>query len=587
MSAVFGQATTESTVNPFEALHTGRARLPSVDAIQAELSRRDLGTFVRRFWHVLEHSNQLDWNWHIELLCQTLMQLSRRELRGAAICVPPGTLKSTLVSVLWPAWEWLPGNWPDVRGLYVAGTQKVSYRDAWKTRTLLDSPEYERDRRLLATANGSDDWTLSVDQNQKHHFENNLGGGRYAVTVGQRITGLRGSKVVVDDPYDVDQVLQGDSERIAERMKEVVTWYDKKLYSRRNDLRSDPILIIMQRLHPNDLAGVVMDRKQDGWRHLVLPLEYDPEIAIPEDKRTTAGEVLDPIRFPPHVVEETKARLGDQYSAQYGQRPLAASGGMYKSEWFKRMFHWIGEGWRTMQVQGHLPEFHRRIVAVDCANKAKELSDYTVFGHWGQCHEHNLYRLNQWRDKLDFPNLLRMACAIIESEQPDVFVCEEAGNGIALIPMLREIYPGLTVVGIVPKGEKVVRASNSTHWWSSGRVFVPDEACPWRVTYVEEHCKFPNGLNDDQVDETSLALNWFHENRALFRYRAMVGGVLISDTGDIRNPVHIAEAASLPLHHMVDLVSAPKDLGGYRQREPDDGGGALWGALRPALGLDQ
>lgn len=565
----------------FEDIHSGKARLPSVEALRAERMRRDFKFFVKEMWSVIDPA-KLEWNWHMDVICDALMKISHRTLKGLVIAVPPGTSKSILVSVLHPAWEWLPGNWPESQSMYLSGTGTVCNRDSGKCRTVLESEEYQQVANLLAEVNGSRMWTLTVDQNQKTWFTNTLNGSHQAVSLGQRYTGLRGTKLVVDDPADVEEVLMGSSERIAERMAEIVEAYDKKLLSRRNDLRSDPIVIIAQRLHCFDLPGVVMSRNEPGYQHIVLPLEYDPDIAVPEDPRRVPGEVLDKVRFTPVVVEDIRRKLQEQYHAQYNQRPVPAEGGMFKLDWFKRTYKWVGDqpgerGYVLAQQMrpAILPRFHRRILSVDCANKAKELSDPTVFSLWGQDDVQDVYLLAITKDKLAFPALYKMTQKLIRFHDPDVFICEDQGNGIALIPMIQEMFPGLTTVPIPAVKEKDIRASNTTHWWEAGRVHVPDDNSPFMVSYREEHLLFPNGDNDDQVDSTSQALQYLHDHRSLFRHRVIVGDTLIEATGDPDRPNMIYEPERGRFVHVLDHCNQPEN---YRQKSADQGA-LMWGAL--------
>lgn len=523
-------------------LRSGKAALPSMAALKAERRRRSLSAFVKHYWHVLEGDLKLEWNWHHEEICKVLEQTARREIRGFVISVPPGSLKSGLVSVMYPAWSWLPGNWPNRKTMYFSGTERVSVRDALKTRLILDSEEYKADCELLAQSSGFSNWEMSDDQNQKQHFINTLHGSRYALTVGQKVTGLRGDEIIIDDPLDVEEVTKGSADRIQERMMEVLDWYDKKLSTRVNDPRSDPFGVIAQRLHEQDLPGILIDRKKEGdkIKYLIFPLEYDPEIAVPEDPRTVAGEILDPARFTPEVIAKLKTSLGDQYEPQCNQRPLPAAGGMFKPEWFDVdgdpddkptiRYPWKGHSWRMRQEMGILPRFHRIVMSVDCANKGKELSDPSVFSLWGQDAAQDLWLLTVIKDKLDYPDLLRLTTALCIDNRPDRLLIENHGNGIALIPSIKEIVKGQSVVSIETHNvSKDIRASNTTHWWADRRIHIPDKSCPWIDAYIKEHLRFPKARRDDQVDSTSQALTWMHEDRAIFVHRMMGGGELMEN----------------------------------------------------------
>lgn len=452
-------------------------------------------------------------------------------LAGTAL-VP--THNSLMVSVLWPAWEWLPGNSPNELSLFVSAALTLSTRDSLRMRNVVDALEYKEVKRLLCESNGDPDWEIRRSQKSKDNFQNTLGGGRLSITVGQKAIGLRGSKVVIDDPIDLKDVLRGSSERISERMKEIADYYDKKLYTRRNQMATDPVVLIMQRVSDGDLAGVFIERKTPGWMYIVLPAEFDPELACPQDIRTKRGELLDPVRLSAQVLSEARALMHEQYSAQYNQRPVPAEGGMFKKAWFDfacLSYPWVGEGYRR---NPYVAKLHRRVLFMDTANKAKETSDPTVIELWGQDDLQNAWLLNQWREQLAFPDLLKSSIRIIEAERPDAVVIEENGSGIQLIPMLKEQFPGLSIFGIprLPDDAKDIRASNTTHWWESGRVRIPQDSCPFSVLYRDEHLRFPHGKNDDQVDCTATALQWFHDHRSLFRHRVIIDGQVIEANPD-------------------------------------------------------
>lgn len=494
--------------------------------VRAERCRRDLRVFVQEFWDEVE-PRPLVWNWHMDVICQALMDVSYGRTQNLAICVPPGSSKSLLVSVLWPAWEWLPGNWPAGRNLFASKSKNVALRDSMRCRDVLKCDKYEAFKHLLAAAHGTVEWTFAGDQDSKNLFKNSSMGFRQLTTVGAKATGLRGDRLVVDDPYDVDEVIKGTSERIGERMRETWDWWDLKMASRLNDQANGSRVVIMQRLHQDDLVGQLQKREPEKWRFIVLPMEYDPDLAVPEDPRTMPGELLFPRLFPQSFVEAKKLSEDGrgQYSAQYQQRPIPPEGGLFKAAWFSTFYQWRPGHYKD---NPNLPRMRRTILSVDCANKAKELSDYSVATLLGEDEHGYIYILDLWRDRVDFPDLLSNVQRLVAQWRPTVTLIEDAGNGQALIPMLRRSGLRASIIAIIPTQAKDIRASNTTHYWQSGRVVLASGA-PFIQQFINEHKAFmpPSSSKDDQVDSMSQGLNWLSENQQTFVHRIAVGGAII------------------------------------------------------------
>lgn len=567
----------------------------SPEAIAAERCRRDLKRFVREFWEVVEPGRPLLWNWHIDVICDVIQRCARNcgldvpaDERNAIITVPPGSAKSLLVSVLAAAWKWLPGNWPHRRSLYVSKTSRVSIRDSLRARDILRSDKYQAYQRILEVANAGNaafrPWDMSEDQDTKGLFKNSLGGFRQALTVGAQITGSRGDEIVIDDPYDVDEVIKGSPERIRERMAEALDFYDFKLSSRLNDQARGSTVLIMQRLHEEDLVGVFLKREKGKYKHVNIPMEYEPQDACPEDPRVIPGALFFPQLFPQSFVDEKKQkdRLG-QWSAQYQQRPVPAEGGLFKLDWFKNEYPFVAGHWRNNH---HLPKFDRVGISADCAVKAKKLSDPSVFQVWGEDAHGMHYLLHQWRGRVDFPELCKVAASLVQAHQPDVMLVEEAGNGVALIGVLRELIPQLSVVGIVPSSneDKVMRASNSTHFWEAGRVWIPADPSPFVGEWRDEHQSFPFGSHDDQVDTTSQWLNWSHANRKRFVHRAALGGVILEE------PIRQGDRTIVHLQQVVTTLRAELQNGQpaepMEQRLAQAQRQSFWSEVRGRIGDD-
>ena len=259
-------------------------------------------------------------------------------------------------------------------------------------------------------------------------------------------------------------------------------------------------MIIMQRLHEDDLVGHVL--KQEGWDLVSFPAiaEADEEhrVDTPIGRRRfvrRAGEALQPDRELLATLEQVRATLGAyNFAGQYQQTPAPAGGGMVKEAWFQRY------------EPASLPtSFDQIIQSWDTANKPTELADYSVCTTWG-VKGPRFYLLNVFRKKLAYPDLKR---AVVEQRalfDRSVILIEDKASGTQLIQEL--IEGGLSMVTrCKPDGDKIMRLHAQTATIENGFVHLPREAC-WLGDYVHELIIFPAGRFDDQVDSTSQALAW-------------------------------------------------------------------------------
>lgn len=289
-------------------------------AIERELCRRSLADFAKRAWHVLEPATPLKWGWALDAICAHLEAVTDGRINRLLMNVPPGTMKSLLTGVIWPAWEWGPRGVPQSRFLGTAHKQDLAVRDSMKCRRLIQSDWYQSL------------WPMPLvsDQNAKTKFENEATGFREAMAF-TSMTGSRGDRVVLDDPLSADDANSDAALRAAELT------FTEALPSRVNNDRS-AIVVIMQRLHERDTSGIILDRKLP-YVHLCLPMRFEPDrrcvTPIFTDPRTQDGELLFPERFSEAQVTDLERTMGSYASAgQLQQRPSPRGGGMFRRDWF-------------------------------------------------------------------------------------------------------------------------------------------------------------------------------------------------------------------------------------------------------------
>ncbi len=481
-----------------------------------------LASFIRHTWHVLEPANRLAWNWHIDVICAELEHVTSEHAAGRGvdlvICIPPGHAKSLIASVFWPAWQWL--RRPSERTLHFANDDDLVKRDSRRTRDLIVSAEYGALQSIVAREGVAPRlsaaleaagvprlavWGMKYDQNEKANFENDYSGFRVCKGIRATVTGKRGDGLIIDDPYDAKEVVLGSPSTVARRMREVVETFDGVLSSRLNDQGSAYRVLIMQRLHAADLAGVLLTRP--GVRSVILPTEYDPDRADrhPSDPRTTHGELLFPAKFGAAVVAKRRSALGPRhYAAQDDQRPTVAGGRVFREAWFRRY---------TFDPQRQTPNgkpWDQVAVSVDCTFKGGDSSDFVVMQVWGR-QGTDRYLLDQVRERLTFTETFR-ALRAVARKWPIVrlILIEDKANGPAVIDALRAVLSG--VVPFDPgDASKQARAELAALDFEAGHVWIPADAFayPWIVEYVRELTEFPNAPHDDQVDATSqIILRW-------------------------------------------------------------------------------
>jgi predicted phage terminase large subunit-like protein len=336
---------------------------------------------------------------------------------------------------------------------------------------------------------------LSATRQAMAEFETTAQGCRLATSVGGVLTGRGADLIIIDDPLKPEEALSEAQRQAANE------WFDHTLYSRLNDKRSGAIVLIMHRLHEDDLAGHVL--AQEEWELLRLPAlaEADECHALdnfwgPEPIVRPRGAALQPAREGAAVLSRIRRTIGEyNFAGQYQQAPAPLGGGLVKPAWFAR--------YRAEE----LPETFERIVqSWDTANKATELSDFSVCTSWGIRAKH-LYLIDVVRERFDYPELKRRVKDEYRRWRADVVLIEDKASGTQLIQELLD--EGMhAATRYRPQADKVMRIYAQTAMIENGFVHLPETA-PWLARYLFELANFPYGRHDDQVDSTAQMLDWF------------------------------------------------------------------------------
>lgn len=493
------------------------AQIPKLSEIRAEMARRSLAQFVRFAWHVVEPETALIWNWHIEAVCLHLEALTRQQLwkpgqpepdgarlQRLVINIPPGTMKSLLVSVFWPAWEWI--EHAGLKSIFSSYAMDLAIRDSVRCRDLLLSDWYRNSFKP--------DWEFKSDSNLKTGFANTKGGFRECLSVGSKATGYRGDKVVVDDPQNATEA-HSDAIRGAAN-----TWWDRTMSTRLNDPRTGVRMIIQQRLHEEDLTGHVLAK--GSYEHLCLPSEFDSSGKTStsigwKDPRTVDGELLFSELFTRAVLDQLKIDLGEaDFAGQHNQKPSPAGGLIFKRRWWK---YWQPAGaslppvrfqdedgtWISIEPEDLPASFDETALSIDCSFKDSKGSDNVAMGVWSRKGSKAFLR-DQVCEKMSFTNTVTKVRELSKAwPEATAKWVEDKANGSATIDSLKDEIPGL--IPIEPEGGKVVRAHAVTPVIEAGNVYLPHPSLfKWVDGFLLESGHFPYGKNDDQVDQMTQAL---------------------------------------------------------------------------------
>lgn len=433
----------------------------------AERARRSgshkFSAFVKQAWHVVEQA-PLVWNWHLDDMCAHLEAVRRGEIKRLLVNVPPRSAKSTLFSILFPAWVWLAQD--AAQFLYLSYSERLSTEHSGKCRQAVESEWYRQQYHPR--------WSIREDQNAKHDFLLTSGGRRRATSIGGGVLGYGCDYLMIDDPLDAREA---HSLSARETARSVVA---QAAATRLNDPQTGRVVLVMQRLcegDPSDWA------KRAGYEHYCVPSEFDPArrartyhlvngVKEPfwQDPREAEGELLFPARFPREVLDDVRRTLGTAaYMAQHQQRPVAtADGALWRPEWVKR---WLGA----------LPDLSRVVVAVDPSGSAKQDADEAgivvagiatcdcLVADGGKVEEH-AFVLADRSGRYSPDDMARKAVGAYHEFAADRLVAEDNFGGAIIRDLVRLVDHTVCYKRVHASRGKVVRAEPIAALYEAGRV---------------------------------------------------------------------------------------------------------------------
>jgi predicted phage terminase large subunit-like protein len=509
-------------------------RAGTLKAIEKRKCEMSLAEFVKAAWHIIEPGQQYVHGFHIDFICAHLEAITDGELNDDGtfynrllVNVPPGTMKSLLIGVFWPAWEWGPRNMPHMRYVCASHSLDLAIRDSLRMRRLVTSEWYQ--------FHWGDRVKITGDQNAKAKFETTATGFRQACAF-TGITGYRGDRVIVDDPHSVDDANSDAKRKTAtDLFKEAVT-------SRLNNPDRSAIVVVMQRLHEADVSGIILDNDM-GYDHIMLPMRFDPNRACVTrlgyaDPREIDGELLFPDRFPEHVVDRDEAAMGPYATAgQYAQSPEPRGGGIVKDAWWK------------LWDKPEYPGIEYIVAALDTAYTEKSENDPSALTIWGvfsasgeQASTRMVDRYGRpiesatavqsealgatakvmlmyaWQDKLNIGPLVEKVEELCTRMRVDLLLIENKAAGHSVAQEIRRVYNSAKfgVQMYDPKTlDKVARLYSIQHIFSEGMVYAPNK--DWAEMVIRQTSSFPRGAHDDLVDTVSMGLKHLRDVGMLTR----------------------------------------------------------------------
>jgi predicted phage terminase large subunit-like protein len=376
--------------------------------------------FVRYFWSVLEPETTFVDGWPLWAMCEHLEAVTFGEITRLLMNVPPGFMKSMLVDVFWPAWEWGPMKKTHYRYIAFSYSASLTERDNDRFRTLIASEPYQRLYGPMKTKTKTEQMTYEeTDEAGKVTLRNKTTikvintrtGWKLASSVGGVATGERGDRIIIDDPHSVQEA---ESERVRE---ETVRWFRESISSRFNDLATGALVIIMQRVHDADVSGVVLDPENNfDYCHVCIPWNFDPLRAFSEgqlvrnqigwadpradedDQEANKDEPAWEDRFSAEAMERTRREIGPYgWASQYDQSPKPRGQGIFDPSW-----------WQLWDPpDGKFPAFEFVVASLDGAFTEDEENDPSALTVWGtfvhpETKRNSIMLIRAWRKHLGF-----------------------------------------------------------------------------------------------------------------------------------------------------------------------------------------
>ena len=497
-------------------------------------ARGGLIQFVKDMWHVLEPTTPFVDGWCIRGICEHLEAVHYGEIKRLLINVPPGFAKSLTLNTFFPAWEWGPMGRPDLRYLSFSYASHLTERDNGRLVNLIRSRHYRRlyGKKVVPTSEGKVKLELSAT------------GWKFASSVGGVGTGERGGRILLDDPHNI---ADGESEAIT---TSTIRWFRESMQNRLNNLETDAIVVIMQRVNEADVSGVILENYPE-YDHFCVPMEFEPgrrcETSIGwSDPRSESGDLAWPERYSEETLRPFKT-LPYMWASQYQQSPEPRGGGIIKRDWWRI---WSRKDEIENDVRpGAFPVFEYIVAAFDGAYTEKKENDPSALSVWGIWFKSTddqraiglpgspqVMLIDAWRkwrplhgpepapqmrgeDDVDFKRRRKENWGIVEHIadtcrhwRVDKLLIEGKATGFSVEQEMRRLFfDERFAVQVIDPGriDKSGRAHMVSHLWADGIVWRPDKE--WAMMVEDELASLPHGRYDDLADTATMAMNFLRK----------------------------------------------------------------------------
>lgn len=471
---------------------------------QREELPKSLSKFIAAGWHVIKPEEQYLHNWHIDAICEKLEAVTLGQITRLQVWIPPGTMKTGTVSVFWPAWEWTRRPW--LRYWTASYETRLAGRMSTMARDLMMSEWFQ--------IRWGDQFRFTREG--EHYYGNDRGGTRLATAPASTGSGEHGHRIIIDDPINARAA--DATSRVV--LNEANDWYDGTVVTRGIGIDHARVLV-MQRLHENDLAAHLIE--QEEWEVLCLPERYEASHpwVWPNDPRKE-GELLWPELRDEKLSNALAASLTQHRAAgQLQQRPAAREGEILKRAWWR----WYDPRIRSAEDWSQLGRLGMVVISVDTPLKDKDSSDNVAIQCWGvkgadrYLLDLRLGKMNYGLAKRTIREMATWARRIWRG-CPHYVLIENAGYGVELIIDLKRELTGVQKISPGLEGAKEQRAEAASDALESGNYFLPGYGPPWQPTYdehktpadvaafVHNAALFPHAMYDDDVDAWSQVGNW-------------------------------------------------------------------------------
>lgn len=461
--------------------------LPPIEKIKAEYCKRSFYFFFKEFWDIIIPEQPV-LNWHIKYLCDELQQAVERVVEGKEkdcdiiINIPPGTSKSTIVTVMLPVWAWIKDE--SIRSLTASYSSSLSTDHSVKSRDILRS---ERFKKYFPGIE------IKADQDNKTHYKNTKGGERYATSVTGTALGFHAHLIVVDDPLNPREAAS-EVDRITAN-----NFMDVTLSTRKVNKSVTLTILVMQRLHQLDCTGNWLSKPEKKVRHICLPGELSINVKPPELAEKYTNGLLDAIRLTSKDLSELRTNLGSYgYAGQIMQVPSPDAGGIWQK-------------WIIPIDESEIPRTLERLgTDWDLAYTEKETNSASAYVTAGM-HDNRMYIVDLGFDWLEFPKLM----PYMRERQLPHYIEGKASGKSAKQVLTNQGIPAIEVQ--VVGGDKIARAQMAAPYVESGMVYCSKKLL--EKLYNDDKqgiLMFPNNAHDDLNDAFVQSVNRLLANKKLF-----------------------------------------------------------------------